>query len=126
VSVDIHALFKLRKPCENCPFRKIGAIDLRPGRVESIIDGLLQDDKSTFLCHKTVHNDRTGGEWHDDEDEGARYVSSGKESYCTGALIYLHKARMPNVAMRLGQAFRLFDPATLAASLDDVIDPPTG
>jgi hypothetical protein len=119
MTVNIEALFKLRKPCADCPFLKDDSIELMPGRLEGIIDGLMTDDQSVFHCHKTVHNARTGGEWTDDGE----YTSSGNESYCAGALIYLHKARHPSVAMRLGQAFGLFDPATLAASFDDVIEP---
>lgn len=119
MSTDVKALFKLRKPCADCPFLKDESFVLRPGRLEGIIDGLMTDDQSVFHCHKTVHNARTGGEWTDDGE----YAPSGNESYCAGALIYLHKAQMPSVAMRLGQAFGVFNPAALAASFDDVIDP---
>ncbi|CAJ4969278.1 Uncharacterised protein [Burkholderia pseudomallei] len=120
MTVELKALFAQRKPCENCPFRKNGAIALEPGRVAGIIDNLIADDQSTFLCHKTVHS-RRGGEWDDD----GNYAPSGRESYCAGALIYLHKAKMPNVAMRLGWALGMFNPGALADSFDDVIDPQT-
>lgn len=103
MTVNTKALFALRKPCENCPFRKVGAIELRPGRLAGIIDNLLVDDMSPFLCHKTLDTSRC---------------------YCAGALIYLHKARMPNVAMRLGQALGMFNPDDYGDAIDDVIDPP--
>lgn len=48
--------YRIRRPCSNCPFRKEGSVRLRPGRLSSIVDGLLQDDTSTFHCHKTVHS----------------------------------------------------------------------
>lgn len=47
---------RLKRPCENCPFLVDGAIDLAPGRLEGIIEGLLVDDLSTFQCHKTIQS----------------------------------------------------------------------
>jgi hypothetical protein len=108
--MDLSKLFLLKRPCANCPFLKVGAIELRPGRVAGIIAGLIADDESVFHCHKTTHH-------YDDE-----YEPCGTESYCAGALIYLYKAGHPNVAMRLGQALGMFDPQALADSFDDVID----
>ena len=58
--------FRLKKPCANCPFLKEGAIPLSRGRLEGIISTLIEDDHSTFQCHKTVHSKR-GGNW---DDEG--------------------------------------------------------
>lgn len=110
--VNLSALFKLKKPCENCPFRKHGAIELRPDRVKGIVDGLVKNDQSTFHCHKTVHGPKGGG----DGD------LTGEESYCTGALIYLQKIGRPNVAMRLGAALGMFDPASLEAQYGVVLD----
>lgn len=111
--------FKLRKPCQNCPFLKKGAIDLTVGRLAGIIKTLLEDDYSTFQCHKTVHNERTGGEWDDD----GNYVSSGQESMCAGAMIYLEKVGRPTVAMRLGRAFGAYEPDVLEPHFSAVIDP---
>lgn len=110
--VNLNALFKLKKPCENCPFRKVGAIQLRPGRVEAIVDGLIRNDQSTFHCHKTVHGPKGGGDGE----------LTGEESYCTGSMIYLQKIGQPNVAMRLGAGLKMFKPDDLAAQYDVVID----
>ena len=44
--------FRLKKPCANCPFLKEGAIPLSRGRLEGIISTLIEDDQSTFQCHK--------------------------------------------------------------------------
>lgn len=44
----------LKSPCPNCPFRKEGAIELREGRLASIIEAT-KDDMKPFLCHKTTH-----------------------------------------------------------------------
>ncbi|MDI2144891.1 hypothetical protein KBJ94_22830 [Pseudomonas sp. ITA] len=74
---------RLKRPCSNCPFLKLGAIKLAPGRLDEIIAGLIEDDHSTFQCHKTVHSAR-GGEW---DDEG-NYTPSGHESMCAGTAAY--------------------------------------
>jgi len=81
----------LKKPCSNCPFLKSSAaIPRRKGRLESIVEGLLQDDLSTFICHKTLQRE--------DEDEGPVYDG---ERMCAGAAIRLLKERRPNVIMRV-------------------------
>ncbi|MCD5327887.1 hypothetical protein ACFFU8_09365 [Chromobacterium piscinae] len=113
------AHFKLRKPCDNCPFLKEGGIRLEPGRLKGIIDDLVKNDHAPFQCHKTVHNCRTGGSWDDD----GKYSASGHEAWCAGAMIYLEKLGRPNVGMRLGRMFGLYDPDCLQSSFDDVIDP---
>lgn len=112
-------LFKLRGPCANCPFRKQGAIELAPGRLDGIVETLVSDDRSTFHCHKTVHNGRTGGEW---SDEG-HYTSSGHESMCAGAMIYLEKLGRPTVAMRIGRVLGMYSPDDLVQHFDAVIEP---
>lgn len=112
--------FNLKKPCENCPFRKVGAIELMRGRLDGIIESLTQDT-TYFNCHKTVHS-RIGGEW--DEDGG--YKASGNESVCVGSLVYMLKAHnvLPVVA-RMAIAFGELDLADLKAQFGDVIDPVT-
>lgn len=117
----LDTFFALRRPCANCRFRMEGVIDLAPGGLEGIVSGLLTDDLSTPHCYKTVHNDRTGGEW----DEDGECHASGQESMCAGAIIYLEKLGRPTVAMRLGVALGMYNPAKLAASHADVIDPPS-
>jgi hypothetical protein len=103
--IDLSKPFALKRPCHNCPFLKLGAIELHPGRLDEIIADITGDDMASFHCHKTLDNET--------------------KSYCAGAMIYLYKAGHPNVAMRLGQAFGMFDPESLAPSFVDVIDPPS-
>lgn len=122
MKVELNALFALKKPCANCPFLKEGAIDLAPGRLDGIIEHLTTDDMATFQCHKTVHSKR-GGEWEEDEDGNSKYIPSGRESYCAGALIYLEKARKPTVAMRLGRAYGLYRPDEFKPHQGLVIEP---
>lgn len=120
MTTSLQHIFKLAKPCANCPFLKCGAIELQPGRLNGIIQALLDDDYSTFQCHKTVHNVKTGGEWDDD----GTYHSTGQESMCAGAMIYLEKLGRPTVGMRLGRIYGLYDPNRLLPSFDSIIDPP--
>ena len=115
---DPELFFKLKKPCENCPFRKQGAIELAPGRLTAIVEGLMYDDESTFHCHKTAHHPVTGGSW----DENNRYAASGQDSMCAGAMIYLEKVRRPTVAMRMGRFAGLYEPEVMRAQVDTVVD----
>jgi len=108
---------RLKRPCENCPFLKDGAIELRPGRLEGIVDGLLTDDQSTFQCHKTVHSAR-GGDWDDD----GNYVASGNEAMCAGAAAFLMKRGRPTVAMRIGFALGVAKPDQWASVEPQIID----
>ena len=94
--------YRLKKPCNNCPFLKKGAIALEPGRLQGIIDQLLTDDHATFQCHKTVHAE-TGGDW----DAEGQYHPSGHEAMCAGAASYLLKRGRPTVGMRLAIVFEL-------------------
>lgn len=88
-------LFRIKKPCSNCPFRNDGkAINLSDARFEEIVASITQDDSTTFPCHKTVY------------DENGNTLK-GKSSYCVGAMAYLYKAKQPNIAMRLGIAMGL-------------------
>lgn len=92
----IEGVFRLKRPCANCPFLKEGAIALSPGRLEGIVENLMDNDGSSFHCHKTVHS-KLGGEF-DDEGE---YQPSGKEAMCAGAAAYLMKKGRPTIGMRL-------------------------
>ncbi|MDI2144883.1 hypothetical protein KBJ94_22790 [Pseudomonas sp. ITA] len=96
---------RLKRPCSNFPFLKLGAIKLAPGRLDEIIAGLIEDDHSTFRCHKTVHSAR-GGKW---DDEG-NYPPSGHESMCAGATAYLMKRKQPTVEMRIAFAMGVASP----------------
>lgn len=97
--------FNLKKPCENCPFKKVGAIDLDPGRFEGIVDSLLSNDREWFVCHKTL--DLKGDK---------------KRSQCVGSMIYLLKAKSPSVSMRMAASFKMLDFDSLKEQAGDIID----
>ncbi len=101
-------MFALKAPCGNCPFLKVGAIDLQPGRVEGIATSLIEDDHSHFSCHKTL--------------SGSRKKIGPGESMCAGSMIYLQKVGRMNVAMRLGIITGLYNHTAMALQYDKVID----
>ena len=113
----------LKKPCANCPFLKKGAIELREGRLEQIARDLVRDDRTPFLCHKTVHSRRSDGERIEHEDGTTTYVPGRRDSVCAGSMAFLMKAKMPNVAMRIGISLGLLSMKELESIADAVIDP---
>jgi len=115
----------LKAPCKNCPFRKVGAISLNPGRLAGIIEGLAEDDMSNFYCHKTVHGPRGGCFVDTDEDDGERYEDSGHESACMGAVAYMVRIGRPSVAIRWALATGMLDLADVRALFPEIIDSPT-
>ncbi len=92
-----------KRPCSNCPFRcDDDAIELRPGRLEGIIAGLLRNDMSTFVCHKTLDTQRMT---------------------CAGAVAVMAKlGRLPVIA-RLGLVHEVITNADIEASKQLVIEP---
>ncbi len=66
------------------------------GRLEDIKRILLSSDQEVFFCHKTTYQ---GGA--EDREEG-QYQSSGRESYCMGAMAWLYANSRLNLATRLG------------------------
>lgn len=90
-----------KRPCSNCPFLcDHGAIELRPGRLDEIITGLLQDDMGTFVCHKTLDTQRLT---------------------CAGAVME-KLGRLPVIA-RLGLVYGVITKADIEASKQIVIEP---
>ncbi|WP_339118998.1 hypothetical protein [Halomonas sp. BMC6] len=87
-------LFKLKKPCANCPFRNDDqAIELAPGRLEDIASEITSGDGKAFFCHKTLSGER------DDEYEEEGYYPGEKDAVCAGALAFQIKhGRIPIVA----------------------------
>lgn len=91
-------MFKLRRPCKTCPFRKgVGStFRLKLDRLTQIFNG------RAFQCHATVDYDG------DDEDEDGciKPEPGDKPQQCAGLMAILHREERPNqimqVASRLG------------------------
>lgn len=90
-------------PCADCPFRRQGAIDLRPGRLQEIIGDLLRGEG--FLCHAHF------------------YARKRQRQPCAGAVIYLEKAGRPNTIMQVMERVGDYPREAFMASADLVIDP---
>lgn len=123
---DRFARFSMKKPCGNCPFRKVGAIDLSPGRLAGICNDLMANDRVPFVCHKTLSGSHE--EDHDDgseaSDDGAGSYSLGeRDSFCAGSMVFLLKAKSPNVSMRMGAALGLLSYDELRAQFGEIIEP---
>lgn len=91
------SMFKLRRPCANCPFRVgqgrlfgFGRIRLRQIAAAS-----------AFQCHKTV--DYSG----DEPDAGDH------PQQCAGLMAVLHREGRPNQIMQVAQRFGHLDPNKL-------------
>lgn len=117
IEFEVDTAFKVKKPCANCPFRKEGAIPLRAGRLEGIIEFLLEDDNNLFPCHKTVVRIS------DDLDEDGVDKTNGEASACAGALSYLVKLGRIPVAMRIADRLQLINIDDWDALSDVTIDP---
>lgn len=92
-----------KRPCANCPFRKDdAAIELRPGRLKSIVADLQADDQQTFVCHKSLSRERMT---------------------CAGAVGFMSKTgRLPVIA-RLGLVYGVISTNDIEVSAAMVIDP---
>lgn len=97
----------MARPCSDCPFRREGAIQLRPGRLDGIVARLMADDQAGFVCHEVLHSKRR------------------RRIQCAGAMVLLLKAGRPSVLMRFGAAFGLIDFDELRALFPEVVDPPS-
>lgn len=119
------AYFRLKTPCSKCPFRKNSSIDLRPGRLEGIVEDLLGNDRSTFTCHNTLSNSRESDRDEDceDGDEGGEIDYRNGEKMCAGAAAYLMKVKRPSVGMRYAMHSGSISFDHWENAVDTVIDP---
>lgn len=100
--------FDIKKPCDDCPFRREGGIRLRRSRAEEIAEGMLSSQGSTFACHKTVDHD------------GDQFTKS-EEKHCAGALIFAEKNGTATQMMRIVERLGMYDASKLVGH-DDVFN----
>lgn len=94
--------FKLKRPCESCPFRSDIRGFLRRARAKEIAEALLHDQ--TFTCHKTLD--------YSEEDEKRHHILN-TSSHCAGAAIFLEKQQRPNQMMRIAERLGMYRLADL-------------
>ncbi len=114
---SIKKQFSLKKPCADCPFRNDHqAINLRPGRREQIIKGLLSGD-TAFHCHKTVYRS-------DDRnfDDNGNYVPNDI-CQCPGAIAVLKKLNREVPISEVAVALGVIEPDHYNQALSLTIEP---
>lgn len=79
----------LKRPCNDCPFRKEGGLFLHKERIKEI-GAIATNDLMTFTCHKTLEAE--------------------KKQHCAGAMIFAEKHNRPTVAMRLAAMWEIYNP----------------
>lgn len=94
-------MFKLKRPCQNCPFRKGQGEKFRLGadRLAEIFEA------PAFQCHKTID--------YDAEDEEGYGRAGDTPQQCAGLMAVLHRAGRPNQIMQVASRITPFDPAGL-------------
>jgi hypothetical protein len=109
-------MFRLKRPCANCPFRRTQGklFGLGRERVEEIVEAI------AFQCHKTV-------DYEVEDDEPPK--PGDKPQQCAGLMAVLHREGRPNqimqIAIRLGHLNPVeLDPdneayASIAEALED-------
>jgi hypothetical protein len=104
--------FDMTTPCGNCPFRNDrGPFGLRAERVREILgggQGRAHWPATSFPCHKTI-------DYSENEDGSEKHVIGPDAQQCAGVMLILYRENRPNDAMQLGERFRLWNPAKLAA-----------
>lgn len=95
-------MFNLTRPCDNCPFRKVGGIRLRRERAREIAKNAILHQGQVFQCHKTVT--------HDDDGE---YVPTERDQYCAGALNFALNVGSLNQFMRISHRIGSFKPKAM-------------
>lgn len=92
-------MFKLKRPCANCPFLKSQGKNFNLGadRVREIVHA------PAFQCHKTVDYDA---------EEGSS-LQGDKPQQCAGLMSVLHKSGQPNQIMRVAERISDFDATRL-------------
>lgn len=91
-------MFKQKKPCVNCPFRKDqGALfGLHPERIDEIVNA------PAFQCHKTV--------------TGLGAPDKVQKQQCAGLMALLHKEKKPNQIMQVAERLTEWRAANLDGS----------
>lgn len=103
-------MFDLKRPCNNCPFRKgMGErFQLAPERLHEIFDA------PAFQCHKTLDTSA---------EDGTPERKGDHPQQCAGLMSLLHRAGRDNQITQVATRLSDFDPANLEhSSVYDSID----
>lgn len=93
--------FDLHRPCDQCPFLRVGGVK-HLGRRRALEIGTMLADRQggTFPCHKTTLFDEDTGE----------HVSGKREQHCAGALILAERVNPAGTQyMRIAERLGFYD-----------------
>lgn len=93
--------FKLRRPCQHCPFRTDVPGYLRAERAAEIARSLAEG--AIFPCHETTV------EVEEEDGDGGDLVAGPDSQFCAGALLCMEKMGTPNQAMRTAERLSLYE-----------------
>lgn len=93
--------FKLKKPCDMCPFRTDCLRSWLGERRSREIAESIADHQQSFPCHKTID--------YSEDDEGNEYRGLENSHHCAGSLILLEKIERPGQMMRIGERLGFYD-----------------
>jgi hypothetical protein len=97
--------FRFTQPCADCPFRKVGAIELKPGRLAEIVRRIRRTGES-FPCHTWFYA-----------------KAKRRREPCAGAIIYLEKLGEANQLMQVMDRLRVYPREEFLRYRDEVIEP---
>lgn len=104
---DVRALFSLKRPCKDCPFRRDVPSYLSPAWAERMVREL--DEGTPFFCHKR-------------STEPGYHVTDRRVRYCAGHQLWaLAQDRLPQPNV-LALALGLWSPEQLDAGSVPVIE----
>lgn len=96
-------MFKLKRPCRNCPFRTDVPGYLRRGRTIEIATSIANG--AMFPCHETTIDDL-------DSDEGENMIGPDSQ-FCAGALLVMENEGHLNQLARIGERLGYYDAAKM-------------
>lgn len=108
--------YAVKRPCDDCPFRREGGVRLEVPRILQIVNAITTNPGSTFACHKTT------GVMCD--------PPPGGQQHCAGALVFADKLerldypQLHRIALRLGmlRPDELRDRDAVFDDLDEMLD----
>jgi hypothetical protein len=116
-------MFKLKKPCEKCPFRNNIPGYLTRARVIGLASALEQDGER-FLCHSTLDYNAADDLYLEDTDEAhdawAEAIVTADSQHCAGAAIVLARQGTPNRDMLMAERFGVWNRSELDLENKDV------
>lgn len=108
MSGSVSGRYRMKAPCESCPFRVSVKPYLTPGRALEIAESILQG--ADFPCHKTTR------ETDPDEDGGGDLEDWPGAKVCAGSMGTQENEGRPNQMLRIAGRIGLYEPGRIDTS----------